>query len=132
MKNTKADALNAIQVLKDACRTMNVSQQTAITYRATLNNMECCITSYLADDVIELPLPCGTYTPADHVMTANDPTPTEWVNVFAVNGMVRDGLTIHQTKALADLYWQIDADQLELDIESESFRWIGAVEFKAE
>ena len=65
-------------------------------------------------------------------IAAQGAEPTEWINVYAVDGRVVFGPVIHESRALAGVYFHVDADAAGLDIEADGFVWIGAVEYVAE
>lgn len=64
------------------------------------------------------------------VRTMDMEQPTEWINMFSVNGAVVYGDTLHETRSFAELYFQMDADEIGIDaVDDPAVVWVGSVAY---
>jgi len=134
MTFTKEEAMAAVEIVKAAMYALDkngaISVQSAIQARTQLIQMGSLLEMRTREAPAVGTLPCGTYLESDRALAATFEEAKQWINIYTLHGMMRKGKTIHDNKALADLYFQIDADCIDLDLEADGVFWIGAVEYR--
>lgn len=72
------------------------------------------------------------YSDADRRVAAAMGVPAGWINVYLVAGALVYGVTVHESQPLAALFFQVDAEEAGVDLDSVGVVWIGAVEYVAD